>query len=284
MIELFAGSIFIIVIIVSATIGVSIVPQGYEWVVERLGKFNRTLKPGINFIIPYIDKIAHKVPTKEIIIDTPPQDVITRDNAVIVADAVAWIRVISPEKAVYEIDDYKTAIKTRVQTSLRGIIGEMDFDDAISSRDLIKSKIANYLYEDVSKWGLSLKTVEIEEFKPSEGLQKSMAEQYEAERHRRAVVTRAEGEKSAAILEAEGRLEASRRDAEAKKVMAEADQRAIQMLTEVIGENDLPLIYLLGERYVDAIKDMATSENSKMIVVPADLPASIRGIINSLVK
>ncbi len=284
MIEIIVGSIFVILIIASATIGVNIVPQGDQWVVERLGKFHRTLTPGINFIIPGIDKIARKVPTKELIIDTPPQDVITKDNAVIIADAVAYINIVSPEKAVYEIDDYETAIKTRIQTSLRNIIGEMEFDDAISSRDSIKSKIANYLYEDVSKWGLSLNTVEIQEYKPSEEMQKAMAEQYTAERHRRAVVTRAEGEKTAVILEAEGRLEASKRDARAKIFMAEANQTAIKMLTEAIGDNDLPLVYLLGERYIDAFKNLASSENAKMVVVPADLPASIRGIINTIVK
>jgi regulator of protease activity HflC (stomatin/prohibitin superfamily) len=157
--------------------------------------------------------VAYKVTTKDIVLDIPSQEVITRDNAVIIANAVAYINIISPEKAVYGVEDYRLAIQNLVQTSLRSIVGEMDLDDALSSRDQIKAKLKEAISDDISDWGITLKTVEIQDINPSQTMQKAMEEQAAAERERRATVTRAEGEKAAAILEADGRLEASKRDA-----------------------------------------------------------------------
>lgn len=270
----------LILLLVTLVKGVRLVPQGNKWVVQRLGKYDRTLAPGMNFTIPYIETVAYKVTTKDIVLDIPSQEVITKDNAVIIVNAVAYINIISPEKAVYGIEDYRFAIQILVQTSLRSIVGEMDLDDALSSRDAIKAKLKAAISDDIADWGITLKTVEIQDINPSGTMQQAMEEQAAAERQRRAIVTRADGEKQAKILEAEGRLEASRRDAQAKVVLAEATQQAIQKVTAAIQDKELPAVYLLGERYVDAIKEMAKSQNAKIVVLPADLPAAVRGMIN----
>lgn len=262
--------------------GVRQVPQGSEWVVQRLGKYHSTLPPGLQFIIPYIDNIAYKVTTKDILLDIPSQEVITRDNAVIIANAVAYINILSPEKAVYGVEDYELAIRNLVQTSLRAIVGEMALDDALSSRDQIKAKLKAGISDDIADWGITLKTVEIQDIKPSETMQRAMEEQASAERQRRATVTRADGEKQAAILEAEGRLEASRRDAEATVVLAEGTRNALRLVNEAVGDKELPVLYLLGERYVAALQEMASAENSKLVVIPGDLPAAVRGLLGGM--
>ena len=259
--------------------GVRLVPQGYKWVVQRLGKYHGTINPGLNILVPFIDTVAYKVTTKDIVLDIPSQEVITKDNAVIIANAVAYINIVSPEKAVYGVENFTVAIQTLVQTSLRAIIGEMALDDALSSRDQIKTKLKNMISDDIADWGIILKTVEIQDINPSGTMQTAMEEQAAAERARRATVTRANGEKEAAILEAEGRLEASKRDAQAQVVLANASQKAIEMVTEAIQDKELPVMYLLGERYIDAVKDMSTSANSKTILLPGDIPATIKGLM-----
>ncbi|MDO9582238.1 MAG: stomatin-like protein [Desulfomicrobium sp.] len=271
-------------VIITISMGVRIVPQGFKFVVQRLGKYHNTLAPGLNIIIPYMDTVAYKVTTKDIVMDIPSQEVITRDNAVIITNAVAYINIVSPEKAVYGVEDYRMAIQTLVQTSLRSIVGEMDLDDALSSRDRIKARLKETISDDISDWGITLKTVEIQDINPSDTMQHAMEEQAAAERARRATVTRAEGDKSAAILQADGRLEASRRDAEAKVVLAEADREAIAKVAEATKGGELPLVFLLGQRYVDAMRKMAENNNSKVIVLPADLPAAVRGIMGTLGK
>jgi len=277
-------SVFVVLVIITISLGVRIVPQGFKCVVQRLGKYHKTLGPGLNIIVPYIDGVAHKVTTKDIVLDIPSQDVITRDNAVIIANAVAYINIVSPEKAVYGVEDYILAIRNLVQTSLRSIVGEMDLDDALSSRDQIKAKLKAAISDDIADWGITLKTVEIQDINPSETMEKAMEEQAAAERQRRATVTRAEGEKSAAILEADGRLEASKRDAQAKVVLAEASQTAIQKVSQAVQDNELPVMYLLGEKYIEAVENISTSQNSKVIVLPADIPAAVRGIMSTLGK
>ena len=277
------GSIIVLAILafVGITIfkGVRIVPQGYKWIVQRLGKYHTTLAPGLNFVIPYVDEVAYKVTTKDIVLDIPSQEVISRDNAVLLMNAVAYINLTTPEKAVYGIENYSWAIQNLVQTSLRSIVGEMDLDDALSSRDHIKARLKASISDDISDWGITLKTVEIQDIKPSHTMQAAMEEQAAAERQRRATVTKADGEKQAAILEAEGRLEASRRDAEAQVVLAEASQRAIEMVTTAVGDKEIPVAYLLGEQYVKAMQDMSKSPNAKTVVLPADILNTIRGVM-----
>ena len=277
--SLIVAGIFLLVVIVTIFSSVKIVPQGSKFVIQRLGKFSRTLGPGLKIIIPYIDQVAYTVTTKDIVMDIPSQEVITKDNAVIIANAVAYINIVSPEKAVYGVEDYILAIQNLVQTSLRSIVGEMGLDDALSSRDQIKAKLKSAISDDISDWGITLKTVEIQDITPSGTMQAAMEEQAAAERQRRARVTRAHGEKSAAILEAEGRLEASKRDAEAQIVLAEASQVSIGKVTGAIQGNELPVMYILGEKYVDALQAMSQSNNAKTVILPADLPAALKGML-----
>ena len=272
----FAISAFVIV---TALKGVRQVPQGYKWVVQRLGKFSSSLNPGLNFIIPYIDVVAYKITTKDIVLNIPSQEVITKDNAVLITNAVAYINIISPEKAVYGVEDYVIAIQTLVQTSLRSIVGEMTLDDALSSREHIKSKLKGTISDDIADWGITLKTVEIQDVNPSETMQHAMEEQAAAERARRATVTRADGDKQATILEAEGKLEASKREAEGQVILAKASQRAIQLVTEAIGEKEMPVVYLLGEKYISSIQSLSASENAKSVIFPADIPGAIQGMM-----
>lgn len=276
--------VFALLVIMTIAKGVRLVPQGSKWVVQRLGKYHSTLSPGLNIIIPYFDAVAYKVTTKDIVLDIPSQEVITKDNVVIIANAVAFINIIHPEKAVYGVENYIIAIQNLVQTALRSIIGEMQLDDALSSRDMIKAKLKTSISDDIADWGITLKTVEIQDINPSSTMQTAMEEQAAAERQRRATVTRADGDKNAAILEAEGRFEASKRDAQAKIVLAEASQQAIEKVTQAIKDHELPVMYILGEKYIDSIKAMATSENGKTIVLPADIPAAVRGIMGGLGK
>lgn len=260
-------------------LGVKMVPQGYRWVVQRLGKYHTTLEPGLKLIIPVVDSIAYKVTTKDIVLNIPEQDVITRDNAVILANAVAYINIGAPEKAVYGVENYRIAIQTLVQTTLRSIIGQMSLDESLSSRDQIKARLKEAISQEVAVWGITLKTVEIQDIKPSLTMQESMEAQAAAERARRATVTRAEGEKEAKILEADGRLEASRRDAQAQVVLATASKEAIEKVTSSIGDSDLPVMYLLGERYIQSVQKLSESENTKLFVYPADLSSTVKSFL-----
>ena len=269
----------LIFLVVTVAKGVRQVPQGFKWVVQRLGKYTSSLNPGLNFIIPYIDNVAFKVTTKDIVLDIPSQEVISKDNAVLVTNAVAYINIVSPEKAVYGVENYVIAIQTLVQTSLRSIIGEMTLDEALSSRDHIKSKLKEAISDDISDWGITLKTVEIQDINPSPTMQQAMEEQAAAERARRATVTRADGDKQAVILTAEGALEASKREAEAQVILAEASKRAISLVTEAIGEKELPVIYLLGEKYISSLQELSSSDNSKFVVFPADIPGALKGMM-----
>ncbi len=268
-------------LLVTLAQGVRQVPQGYKWVVQRLGKYHSSLMPGLNFIIPYIDAVAFRVTTKDIVLDIPSQEVITKDNAVLITNAVAYINIVNPEKAVYGVENYEIAIQTLVQTSLRSIVGEMSLDDALSSRDHIKAKLKAAISDDISDWGITLKTVEIQDINPSPTMQHAMEEQAAAERARRATVTRADGDKQAAILQAEGELEASKREAEAQVILAEASKRAITLVTEAIGEKEMPVVYLLGERYINSLQQLSDSENAKFLVFPADIPNALRGLMGS---
>ncbi|OUR90258.1 hypothetical protein A9Q81_19890 [Gammaproteobacteria bacterium 42_54_T18] len=270
--------LFIFVMLTIAK-GVRLVPQGNKWVVQRLGKYSSTLPPGLNILIPFVDNVAYKITTKDIVLDIPSQEVITKDNAVLVTNAVAYINIVSPEKAVYGVESYIIAIQTLVQTSLRSILGEMSLDDALSSREHIKAKLKASISDDIADWGIILKTVEIQDINPSLTMQQAMEEQAAAERQRRATVTRADGDKQATILEAEGRLEASKRDAEAQVVLAKASQRAIELVTDAIGDKEMPIVYLLGEKYIGALQNLSASDNAKSVVFPADIPSAIKGLM-----
>ena len=269
----------LVFVLVTVWKGVRIVPQGEEWIVERLGKFNATLTPGLTIIIPYIDKVAYKVVTKDIILDVPEQEVITKDNVVIITNAIAFIKVTDPIKAVYGVVDFAEAIRQLVQTTLRSITGEMELDQALSSREKIKMRLKESISDEAIDWGLTIKSVEIQDIKPSESMVKSMELQAAAERERKAVVTKAEGAKQAMILEAEGRLESAKRDAVAQVTLADSAAQAIQKVASAVGDRDTPMLFLLGEKYIQALDKLAASGNSKIVLLPADLQDAVRGIL-----
>jgi regulator of protease activity HflC (stomatin/prohibitin superfamily) len=259
--------------------GVRIVPQGEEWIVERLGKFTKTLTPGLTIIVPYIDKVAYKVITKDIILDVPEQEVITKDNVVIITNAIAFIKVTDPIKAVYGVVDFAEAIRQLVQTTLRSITGEMELDQALSSREKIKLRLKESISDEAIDWGLTIKSVEIQDIKPSESMVKSMELQAAAERERKAVVTKAEGAKQAMILEAEGRLESAKRDAIAQVTLAESSAQAIKNVAVAISDRDTPMLFLLGEKYIQALEKISVSQNSKVVLLPGDLQDALKGIL-----
>lgn len=271
----------VLLILVAATIfaGVKTVPQGQEWVVERLGKFMKTLKPGLNFIIPYVDVVAYRVSTKGDVLSIGSQEVITKDNAVIITNAVAFIKVTDPIRAVYEIQSYEYAIQNLVMTSLRAIIGQMDLNNALSEREHIKARLQDNISKEVANWGIYVQSVEIQDIKPSESMQRAMEQQASAERFKQATILEAEGRREAMIREADGKLEAAKREADAQIRLAEASARAITDISGAVSDRDLPTLFLLGDRYINALNKMATSQNSKMVVIPADLPAAVRGLM-----
>ena len=278
-----AGFVFVVALLVFAVItllkGVRIVPQGEEWIVERLGKYHGTLHPGLNIILPYLDRTAYKLVTKDIILDVQEQEVITRDNAVIRTNAIAFIKVTDPIKAVYGVTDFSEAIRNMIMTTLRSIIGEMNLDEALSNRDKIKARLRDGIADEAGDWGLTVKSVEIQDINPSDSMQKAMEAQASAERERKAMVTKAEGTKQSAILQAEARLEAARRDAEAQVTLAEASAEAIRRVTVAIGSADAPMRYMLGEKYIAAIGRIADAPNAKTVVLPADLQQALSGIL-----
>jgi regulator of protease activity HflC (stomatin/prohibitin superfamily) len=277
-----SGIVVAIAILVFAFItlakGLRIVPQGEEWIVQRMGKYNGTLLPGLNIIIPYLDDVAYKVITKDIILDVQEQEVITRDNAVIRTNAVAFIKVTDPVKAVYGVTDFSEAIRNLIMTTLRSIIGEMDLDQALSSRDKIKVRLRESIADEAIDWGLTVKSVEIQDINPSDSMQRAMEQQASAERERKAMVTRSEGQKQSMILEAEARLESAKRDAAAQVTLAEASAESIRRVTASLGDQQLPMMYLLGEKYVAALHKLGESPNAKIVVLPADLQDAVAGI------
>jgi regulator of protease activity HflC (stomatin/prohibitin superfamily) len=271
--------IVIVLVVIAFAKGVRIVPQGEEWVVERLGKFAGILKPGLNVINPVFSTISYKVTTKDIILDVPEQEVITRDNAVILANAVAFIKVTNIERAVYGIENFREAMRNMVQTSLRSIIGGMDLNHALTSRDRIKAELKEAIADEALDWGLTVKSVEIQDIKPSANMQHAMEQQASAERERVAVVTRAEGQKQSLILNAEARLEAARKDAEAQMVGANASAEAIKMIAEAVKENNSSAMFLLGDRYIQSLQKMADSSNSKIVVMPGDVVSAVKNLV-----
>jgi regulator of protease activity HflC (stomatin/prohibitin superfamily) len=268
-------AVLFVFVFVTLAKGIRIVPQGQEWIVERLGRYHMTLKPGLSVIVPYLDAVSYKVTTKDMILDVQQQEVITRDNAVILANAIAFVKVTDPVKAVYGVTSYTEAIRNLIMTTLRSIVGEMELDQALSSRDMIKARLRESIADDVHDWGLTVKSVEIQDIRPSDSMQRAMELQASAERERKAAVTRAEGE----ILEAEARLEAAQRDAQAQITLADASAEAIRRVADAVPTDATATAYLLGEKYVAALQTLGHSHNAKTIVIPADVQEAVRGIL-----
>ncbi|PIJ49038.1 hypothetical protein BL250_17070 [Erwinia sp. OLTSP20] len=291
---LFAIVILLIVVLVTLFKCVRIVPQGQQWIVERLGKYRVTLNAGLNILIPYIDNVAYKLSTKDQMFDIPTQEVITRDNAVVSVNAICFVKIADPQKAAYGVENFEIATVNLGMTSLRATIGKMDLDESLSSRDVIKGELLMAMADQMTDWGLIMRSIEIQDINPSASMQVAMEQQAAAERERKAIETRAAGNKRAAILEAEGvkqstilkaeaEQEAATRQAAAAISLAEGTRQANQLLADSvsIAGGQSALNYQLAARYVDALSALSTSNNSKIIAMPADLAASIGGLVNA---
>lgn len=269
---------------------VKTVPQSEEWTVERFGRYTRTLKPGLRFVVPLVDKIGARINMMETVLDVPSQEVITRDNATVMADAVAFYQIVDAAAAAYEVRDLEMALTNLAQTNIRSVIGSMDLDDSLSNRDVINLKLLQVIDQASNPWGVKVTRVEIKDLKPPANITDAMARQMKAERERRAEILAAEGQKQAAILkaeglreaqirEAEGRREAAFLDAEAREREAEAEAKATRMVSEAIAAGDIQAInYFVAQKYTEALRDMASAPNAKTVLIP--LEAS--GVIGSI--
>ncbi len=288
-------TIVVIVVFAVATLlaGAKMVPQGYHWTVERLGKYTRTLEPGLGLIIPYFERVGRKQNMMEQVLDIHAQEVITNDNATVVTDAVCFFQVFNAVQASYEVNDLERALQALVMTNIRAVIGSMALDETLSQRDLINQRVLEKVDEATQPWGLKVTRIEIKDVTPPQDLVEAMAKQMKAEREKRATIleaegyreseiARAQGEKQAAILDAEGRREAAFRDAEARERLAEAEANATRMVSEAIRAGDRQAInYFIAQKYTEAVQAVGAANNSKVVLMPFEagsLLGSIEGI------
>jgi Membrane protease subunits, stomatin/prohibitin homologs len=269
---------------------VRMVPQGFEWTVERFGKYTHTLDPGLHFLVPIVYGIGRKVNMMEQVLDVPSQDVITKDNAVVRVDGVVFFQVLDAAKAAYEVANLEVAMIALVQTNIRTVIGSMDLDESLSQREAINAQLLGVVDHATNPWGVKVTRIEIRDIQPPRDLVDAMARQMKAEREKRAQILeaegsrqseilRAEGEKQAAVLEAEGRKEAAFRDAEARERLAEAEAKATTMVSEAIAKGDVQAInYFVAQKYVEAFAKLATAPNQKFVLMPMEAS----GILGSL--
>jgi regulator of protease activity HflC (stomatin/prohibitin superfamily) len=270
-----------------------VVPQGFEWTVQRWGRYIKTLEPGLRFIIPYLDSIGHKIDVREQVMDIPSQEVITKDNAMIRVDGVVFYQVINVSQAAYEVADLDYAILNLSTTNIRTVMGSMDLDELLSKRDTINASLLHVIDEATNPWGVKVVRVEIKDITPPADLIESMGRQMKAERNKRASILesegkrqaeilQAEGEKQAQVLEAEGRKEAAFRDAEARERLAEAEANATMMVSKAISEGNVQAInYFVAQKYIEALQKIASADNQKIIMMPLEssqLIGSIAGI------
>jgi len=269
---------------------VRMVPQGFEWTVERFGKYTHTMSPGLHFLMPVAQTVGRKVNMMEQVLDVPSQDVITKDNAVVKVDGVIFFQVLDAAKAAYEVSNLEQATVALVMTNIRTSIGSLDLDESLSKRDEINSRLLHVVDQATHPWGIKVNRIELKDIQPPRDLVDSMARQMKAEREKRAQILeaegsraseilRAEGEKTAAVLQAEGRREAAFREAEARERLAEAEAKATQMVSEAISNGNVQAInYFVAQKYIEALKEFATSPNQKLFM----LPMEVTGVLGSL--
>ncbi|KQQ79925.1 hypothetical protein ASF73_01755 [Xanthomonas sp. Leaf131] len=269
---------------------VRMVPQGFQWTVERFGRYTHTMSPGLHFLVPVVYGVGRKINMMEQVLDVPSQDVITKDNAVVRVDGVVFFQVLDAAKAAYEVSNLEIASIALVQTNIRTVIGSMDLDESLSQRETINAQLLSVVDQATNPWGIKVTRIEIRDIQPPRDLIDSMARQMKAEREKRAQILeaegsrqseilRAEGEKQAAVLEAEGRKEAAFRDAEARERLAEAEAKATQVVSDAIANGSVQAInYFVAQKYVEAFKALATAPNQKFVLMPMESS----GIIGSI--
>ena len=290
MLTVFVVAAVVLFIVITFFKGVRVVPQGFEYTVEHFGKYTTTMSPGLHFLVPYMQGVGRKVNMMEQVFEVPSQDVITKDNAAVRVDGVVFFQVLDAAKAAYEVANLEVAMIALVQTNIRTVIGSMDLDESLSQRETINAKLLGVVDHATSPWGVKVNRIEIKDIQPPQNLIQSMQQQKMAEQNKRAAVLeaegvrqseilRAEGEKQAAILQAEGKREAAYREAEARERLAEAEAKATEMVSEAIGKGDVQAInYFVAQKYVEAFRELATSGNSKFIMMPMETS----GIIGSI--